>query len=102
MYSLIPIPPAECGGPRRGMSRAVLWQVRLAHQVAVALARGPAALVDGPYHQALPSAAVARREHTRDAGRILLVLGLDVGAGVAGDAHFLEECLLGPEETHRQ
>src|SRR5204863_723918 len=52
-------------------------QVGGAHEVAVALARGAAALVEGPDHQALAAPTIARREHLRDAGLIAAVLGLD-------------------------
>src|SRR5262249_12539618 len=39
----------------------------LAHQIAVTLAGGPAALVDGPDHQALSAPHVPGREHPLDA-----------------------------------
>jgi hypothetical protein len=80
-------------GPRR---------TRRAHQVAVAFAGGAAAFVEGPDDQALAAAAVAGGEDALEVGRVLLVLGLDVAAGVALDAELLEQRLLGPEEAHRQ
>ena len=65
---------------------ACLWQRGVAHQVAVALAGGAAAFVEGPDHQALAAAAVAGGEDALEAGGVFLVLGLDVGARVALDA----------------
>jgi hypothetical protein len=59
-----------------------LRQVRRAHQVAVALARGAATLVEGPDHEALAPAAVARREDAGKAGRVLLEVRLDIAAGI--------------------
>src|SRR3954462_4354032 len=58
--------PARCSG--------ALWKIGRAHEVAIALARGAAAFVEGPHDQALPAAAVARCEHARDAGGVLFVL----------------------------
>ena len=79
-----------------------LRQIRVPHQVAIAFARGAAAFVDGPDDQALAAAAVAGGEDALDAGRVFLVLGLDVGARVGFHIDFLQQRLLRAEETHRQ
>src|SRR5438445_12859063 len=63
-----------------------LRQAGVAHQVTIALARCAAAFVEGPNHQALSTAAVARGEHFWNARLVLAVFGLDVGARVAFDA----------------
>src|SRR5436305_9926057 len=79
-----------------------LRQRRLAHQVTVALARRPAALVDGPDDQALAAAHVAGGEYPRHAGREPAVLRPGVGAGVLLDAELVKELVLRAEEAHRQ
>ena len=73
---------AVLGGRRRFLAGTALRQVRRSHQVAIALAGRAAALVDRPDHETLAAAAVAGGEHALDVGRVLLVLGLDVRAGV--------------------
>ncbi len=89
-------PPPYAGGYGR------LRQIGRAHQVTVAFPGRAAAFVEGPDHQALAAAAVAGGEHAFDVRRVLLVLGFDVGAGVALHAELLQQRLFGPEETHRQ
>src|SRR5208283_2360733 len=82
--------------------RESLREVRRTHQIAVALAGGAAAFVDGPDDEALAAPAVAGGEDALDAGRVLLVFRLDVAAGVGLDLEILEDRLLGSEEAHRE
>ena len=80
----------------------LLRQIGRAHQVAVALAGGAATFIDGPYHKTLAAPAVPGGKHSLAVGRVLLVLGPDVAAGVDLDSEVLEERLLWAEEAHRQ
>src|SRR5690242_14601899 len=89
---------ANLSDERTGPSR----QVRPAHQVAVALARRPTALVDRPHDQALAAAHVAGREDARDAGHKLAVFRLRVRAGVLLHAELVEQLILRPAEAQRQ
>src|SRR5690349_9063986 len=52
-------------------------QIRVPHQIAIALAGSAAALVDGPDDEALAAAAVAGREDAGDAGGELIGLVRD-------------------------
>src|SRR5256885_11942801 len=73
--------------PRRAISeiepRSESGQVGVTHEVTVALARRAASFVEGPDDQALAPAAVAGREHLRNAGLVFAVFSLDVSARVA-------------------
>ena len=71
-----------------------------AHQIAVALAGGAAAFVEGPDDEALAAAAVAGGEDAGNARGVFPVLGFDVAARVALDAERVEQRLLRPEEAH--
>src|SRR6266545_848632 len=77
-------------------------QAGVAHQVAVTFARGAASLVEGPDHQALATATVARREDVRNAGLIFAVIRPDVGARIAFNPERVEQRLFRPEEAHGQ
>src|SRR6516164_9588275 len=101
--------PEGIGGPidedPRYARRVVpdpLRQLRVTHQVAVALARRPPAFVDGPHHQALPAAHVAGREYAPYVRRKLPVLRLGVGALVLLHAELIEELTLRPAEAKCQ
>src|SRR5438093_4358633 len=87
---------------RYGLASFELRQAGVAHQVTIALARCAAARVEGPDHQALTPAAVARGEHFWNARLVLAVFGLDIGARVAFDAEGIQERLFGTEEAHGQ
>ena len=81
-------------------ARLELGELGGAHEEAVALAGGTAALVEGPDHEALAAATVAGGEDIGDAGGIAAVVGLDVGARVALEVERLQQGLLGPKEAH--
>ena len=68
-----------------------------AHQVAVALTGGRAAFVDRPDDEALAAAAVAGGEDAGKIGRVDVVVGLDVAAGVGVEGKRLDERLFGSE-----
>src|SRR6478736_3319959 len=89
-------------GKRVRRPRSALRQIGTAHQVAIALAGRAAALVDRPNDQTLPATAIAGGEDPLDRGRVLLVLGLDIGTGVGLEVEVLEQGLLRPEESHGQ
>ena len=63
-----------------------LRELRGSHEELVALACHTAAFVEGPDDEGLTATAIARGEDARDVGHVLLVVGLDVGAGVAFEA----------------
>src|ERR1017187_6108286 len=77
-------------------------QVGVPHEVAVALARGATAFVEGPDHQALPPAAVAGGKDAFEIGGVLLETGFDIGALVAVNAKVLKQRLLGTQKTHSE
>ena len=79
-----------------------LRQLSAAHQIAVALARGFAAFVDGPDDQALAASAVAGGEHAGDARIIPAVIGFEVGARIGLDSELLGQNLLRTEEAERE
>ena len=87
--------------PQGRNSRALSRQIRHAHQVFVALARGTAALVDVPDDEGLATAHVARGENAGEIGCELPVVGLDVGTGVGLEFELLHDLLLGTHEAHR-
>ena len=66
-----------------GRLTRTLRKLGLAHQELVALARDATAFVEGPDDERLAATAVTGGEDAGDVGHVLLVLGLDVGAGVA-------------------
>jgi len=57
-------------GDRLSATKTNFGQIGFAHQVAVTFARGAAAFVEGPDHQALAAAAFARGENAFDVGGI--------------------------------
>ena len=61
----------------------------VAHQERVHLGGGASALGDGPDHQRLPAAAIARREHTGHGRLELAKLRLEVGAVIRLQAELL-------------
>src|SRR5262249_2511121 len=71
--------PCRSRTARLGNGPVSSRQVGLAHQVPIALPRRPAALVDGPDHQALPPPHVPPREHPLNARPALAALRLGVG-----------------------
>src|SRR5207247_5059957 len=77
-------------------------QVIMPHEIAVALAGGATAFVEGPDHEALAPAAIPCGKDALDIGRIFVELGIDVGARVAFHAESLKEGRFRPEKTHRQ
>ena len=79
-----------------------LRQPRLAHQIAVALAGGFAAFVDGPDDEALASAAVTGGEHAGDVGGVFSVVGLEVETLVMIEAQLIGDRLLGAFEAEGQ
>ena len=66
-----------------GRLTRTLRKLGLAHQELVALARDATAFVEGPDDERLAATAIAGGEDAGDVGHVLLVLGFDVGAGVA-------------------
>ena len=85
--------------PDPGSSAYGLRQVRPPHEVAVALAGGAAAFVEGPHDEALAAAAVAGSEDAGDALGVFFEVGFHVAARVALDAERVEQRLLGSEKT---
>jgi MFS family permease len=84
-----PWPPSAFSPPR--------W-VRYAHQITVALARGAAAFVEGPDHQALSPTAITRGEDSRHVGGVLFERRLHVRSRVAFDPELIEQGLFRPEK----
>ena len=68
----------------------------------IRFARGGPTLVDRPHHQALSTAAVTSGEDPLDTGVELAIVGLDVGAGILGEAQLLHSGLFRAEEAHRK
>ena len=80
--------------------RRNLRQTGRPHEEAVTLTGGTPAFVEGPDDEGLTTAAVTSGEDAGEAGGVLLVLGLDVAAGVAFDVEGVEKRLLGSKEAH--
>src|SRR5256885_9672475 len=92
------LPGVACAG-----TTSSTRQRRCAHQVRVDRVRALPALADGPYHERLAAAHVARREDLVDRRTIAVGVGLDVGARVAVDAELLEQTgVPGAQEAHGQ
>src|SRR5437667_8451722 len=83
---------------RLGRSR----EVGLAHQITVAFARRAATLIESPDNQALAAPAIARREYSRNTGRIFPILSFHISAWVTVEAKLIHKKLLWPEKAHRQ
>src|ERR1017187_2786687 len=89
-------------GMERAKSSGLLWQIGLAHQIAVALAGGATAFIEGPDNEALAAPTVARGKDAGDTGCIGAVLCFDIGTLVTMDTQLLEQLVFGSEETHGQ
>src|ERR1041385_3712220 len=72
----------------------------MGHEVTVEFARGAAAFIHRPEHQALTAATNTGSENALDVGGVLFELGFNVGAGVALDSQSFEKRLFGPEKAH--
>ena len=83
-----------------------LRQIGCAHQVAVALARGAAAFVEGPDDEALAAATIAGGEHCRHVGCEFSVLRFECFPIAAGtlrlDAEHLTDAKFRTEESGRE
>src|SRR5436190_28661 len=77
-----------------------LWQVGVAHEVTITFGGWAASFVEGPDHQAVTTATVARCEHLGYARLVPAIFGTDVGAGVAFNAQGIQERLFRAEEAH--
>src|SRR5438876_10507731 len=82
--------------------KELLRQIGVAHQIAVALAGGAAAFIEGPNNQALATATIAGSEHAFHVSRVLFKIGFDVSAEVAFNFERIEQRLFGAEKAHRE
>ena len=99
------VKPAEraerCSAAKRHTTQIgrFLRQGRVAHQVAVALAGGLAAFVDGVDDQALAPATVTCGKDAFFAGGKLAILGLEITSGVNLETERIGQGRLGADKT---
>ena len=78
----------------------ILIGCRKLHEVFVAIFSGFAPLVDGPYHQALATTAIARCKDTINGGMIISVFGVHIVALVFRNTETIDDGLLRRYEAH--